>query len=324
MNNPSTKVSRCRRSALGSAGFVATTLIGMWLVSAAASGATAFGDTTHPTESQPREFAPGVRIYWKARAVEVDAKIALRSGPLELFACSPQTREYESLLVVQARPMHIYQAMGLLGLEPGHPPRFDAKANRSVPAAGVPLSLAVRFGTGAKARFVDPSALMRATGKKPLSKNALRWVFSGSRTFENGRFGADVDGTVACVVDFDTALITVDALHSADNDKLWLEANTPEIPPIGTSCQLLIMSKRSSEITVKVSSGGRLSVDGRSVKPADVVKLYREYVWTGPSRPTVVLVPDGAAPDQVKSVSHTLSEAGVPSRPSDKGSAAGG
>lgn len=323
MNTPWIKLSRCRRSALGSAGLVATTLIGMWLVPVA-SVAPAFGDTTNPTEPQPREFAPGVRIYWKARAVEVDAKIALRSGPLELFACSPQTREYESLLVVQARPMHIYQAMGLLGLEPGHPPRFDAKANRSVPATGVPLSLAVRFGTGDKARFVDPSELMRATGKKPLSKDALRWVFSGSRTLESGRFGADVDGTVACVVDFDTALITVDALHSADNDKLWLEANTPEVPPIGTPCQLLIMSKRSSEIVVTVSSGGRLSVNGRAVKPADVVKLYGEYMRTGPSRPTVVLVPDGATSEQLKSVSRALSEAGVPSRPGDKAPAAAG
>lgn len=306
------------------AGFAATTLIGIWPLPAATTAAAPSRDTPNPTESQPREFAPGVRIFWRARAVEVDAKIALRSGPLELFACSPQTREYESVLVVQARPMHIFQALGLLGLEPGHPPRFDAKSNQSVPATGVPLSLAVRFGTGDKARFVDPSELMRAPGDQPLSKDAFHWVFSGSRTYENGRFGADVDGTVACVVDFDTALITVDVLHSADNDKLWLEANTPEIPPIGTSCQLLIMSKRSSEIAVKVSLGGHLSVDGRLVKPADVVKLYGEYSRTGPSRPAVVLVPDGAPPEQLKSVARALSEVGVPSKTRDKGPAASG
>ncbi|UCE61208.1 MAG: hypothetical protein JSU63_05560, partial [Phycisphaerales bacterium] len=65
--------------------------------------------------SQPRQFAPGVKIDWQRRVVEVDASVVLREGPLELLACSPQTREHESILAVRARPLHIYQAMGLIG-----------------------------------------------------------------------------------------------------------------------------------------------------------------------------------------------------------------
>jgi len=296
-------------AALGSGCLVAPAML---LAATVAVGAS--DEPTADADRTSRDFAPGVRIYWKARAVEVDAKIALRSGPLELLACALQTREHESVLVVRARPKHIYQAMGLIGLEPGHPVRYDAEAERYVPATGAPLTLAVRFGRGENARFVDASDLMRSVDGDPIPQNAFTWVFAGSRTFKTGRFGADADGTVACVVDFDTALITVDALHSADNNELWLEANTPEIPEVGTPCKLLIMSKRSAKIRVTVSGRGKLSIDGRQVKPVDVAKLWREYAHTGPSRPVVVLVSDGALPGQLVNLSRTLAGAGVPSR----------
>src|ERR1043166_8218583 len=51
---------------------------------------------TEPAASRP--FQPGVRIDWEQKAVEIDARVVLREGPLELFACSPQTKEHESIL----------------------------------------------------------------------------------------------------------------------------------------------------------------------------------------------------------------------------------
>ena len=68
----------------------------------------------------------------------------------------------------------------------------------------------------------------------------IHWVFAGSRILDDNRLGAEADGTIICVVDFDTALIAVGQLHSASNDALWLMANPKTIPPVGTPCSLII------------------------------------------------------------------------------------
>ena len=210
-----------------------------------------------------KTFAPGVRIDWAARTVEVDAHVVLREGALELFACSPRSREHESILAVDARPMHIFQAMGLIGLEPGKPVRLDETSDRWLTPTGQRLDLHVRYERGGKPRaFPIDRWLASADAGRPVPR--IDWVFAGSRTFDSGRFGADVDGTVICLVDFDTAMIAVGALHSADNDLLWVHANAKEIPPVGTQCTLLIRAA-APRLVVDVMAGGRLHLDGREV-----------------------------------------------------------
>lgn len=200
-----------------------------------------------------RSFQPGVFIDWANRAVEVAARVALREGPLELFACSPQTKEHESVLVVQARPLHIFQAMGLIGLEAGSPPHYDEKLDRWFPASGEPLDLRVRWQDGDRQRTISPAAWMveKKTGKIP---EALRWVFAGSIVVDQGGFAADQDGTVACVVDFDSALIALSTRHSADDAELWLHAHPENIPPRGTHCTLLIRSAYHPKLEVQIKS----------------------------------------------------------------------
>jgi hypothetical protein len=237
----------------------------MWLLMTAAAlssptGAQHRGDDEKPDSSATsstgaatdgkKSFAPGVRIDWKSRMIEVDARVVFRDGPLELFACSPQTREHESVLSVNARPWHIFQAMGLIGLEPGTPVTHNAATDQWHPPRGERIRLAVRYSEGSRLRTVPAERWLRQTesGKTP---EGIDWVFAGSRTWSDGRFGADIDGSVACVVDFETALIAVGDLHTADNELLWLEANTAEIPPIGTRCTLLISAGGSGAPPVR-------------------------------------------------------------------------
>lgn len=216
------------------------------------------------------EFAPGVRIDWAARLVEVRAKVVLRRGPLELLACSPQTREHESVLVVAARPLHIFQALGLLGAKAGHPPTYDQKTQAVIPPTGAAVAVSVRFGEGRKARELPARELLRVVdGGEP---TRLRWVYSGSRRLPGGEFAADVEGTVACVVDFDSAVLSLDRSHSANNDQLWLSANTPHIPPVGTACLLLIRVGDSEEIVISLDGKGRLRDDATVLTPGQVAK----------------------------------------------------
>lgn len=186
-----------------------------------------------------KNFAPGVRIDWERKAVEVDAKVVLTEGPLELVLCTVGSKEHESILATSARPRDIFQAMGLVGLEPGKPVRWDESGKNMVPAEGQKLGITVHYQAEGRDESVAVEKWLMTAEEKPI-ETRLSWVFSGSRVMEEGRFGADVEGTVVCVVDFDTALISVGGLHSADDEQLWLRANPRTIPARGTKCKLVI------------------------------------------------------------------------------------
>ncbi len=218
------------------------------------------------------QFGPGVRIDWQKRLVELDAEVVLRQGPLELLACSPQTREHESILRVHAKPLHVYQAMGLIGLTPGSPMKFDKRSKRWRRPMGDSLMLSVRCSAKGATSVVPLERWLRDVERKQ-SPKPIEWVFAGSRTLENGKFGADLDGTVVCVVDFDTALITVSDLHTADNEALWLEANTEAIPPVGTRCTLLIRGVPGAVPVIRLSIDGSLRHGGKPLAIADAAKL---------------------------------------------------
>lgn len=194
-----------------------------------------------------KPFAPGVRIRWRDRVVEVDARVVLREGPLELFACSPQTREHESIFAIKARPLHVHQAMGLIGLVAGNPVTFQEETQAWAPPRGAKVIIEVRTGEGETSQTRLAASFVRSVGdRKPVGD--VDWVFAGSKTMSSGRYAADSEGTVIALVDFDTALIAVGALHSADNEALWVEANTDAIPPLDESVVVLIRPRESPEV----------------------------------------------------------------------------
>lgn len=227
-------------------------------------------------KSNIRKFAPGVHIDWVHRAVEIDAKVVLRKGPLELLVCSPRTREHESILVVSARPLHIFQALGLIGLEPGKPMRYDIPSKKWFPPTGDLITIQIQYEKNSIVYDVPARKwLIDSNSHKP--PTSLEWVFAGARTLPSGRFTADIEGTIICVVDFDSALIALNTLHSADNDMLWLQANTEAIPAIDTPCKLIITAKneKSNTIDIVIAMNGELHIDGLKSTIIEIVARYR-------------------------------------------------
>lgn len=192
-----------------------------------------------------RPYMPGVRIDWAEKEILLDSQVVLRQGPLELVACTPGTKEHESVLVVRARPLHIHQAMGLIGLEPGKPMRFDEKADTWRPPSGQRLDVLVRFDDGGTPREIRAEEwLLDVKTDKPPA--AIPWVFAGSMTNDSGEFAADQEGTLITVVDFPTALIAPEVLHTSDDFQLWLRANTDAIPPLKSPCTIVIRAARGN------------------------------------------------------------------------------
>lgn len=264
-----------------------------------------------PTTTKERgRFGPGVRIDWQHRLVEVDAEVVFRKGPLELFACSPQTREHESILRVHARPMHVFQAMGLIGLTPGSPTTFDEDRKQWQRPSGEALALRVRHPSKDGMSEVPIEQWLRDV-KRKRPPDRLNWVFAGSRSLRDGKFGADLDGTVVCVVDFDTAMIALGDLHSADNEDLWLEANTEAIPPIGTRCTLVIQAAPDPVPVVYLTAEGSLRHAGKPISLAGAAKLAAES-WTPREGTAVILdVEAGASQADRTKILDMLGRAGI-------------
>lgn len=157
-----------------------------------------------------------------------------------MFACARHTREHESIVAVSARPLRIFEALGLVGLKPGAPVRYDERNRRWAAAQGDPLRIDVVIRVDRTERTFGIHEWMRHAGGGALERRD--WVFAGSRRQPGGRFAADSDGTVICVVDFDSALIALPEAHTRDDAALWLEADPERIPPVGTACVLRISS----------------------------------------------------------------------------------
>lgn len=270
---------------------------------------------SHGTKCQtgpPRlqSFSPGIWIDWKEKAVELDARVVLQRGLLELLACSPNTKEHESVLVVSGRPRDIHHALGLIGLSPGSPARYDETAEKWLAPTGQQLHLEMRYEDEAKTRSVPAVAWLKSPkkGKPPIR---VDWVFAGSTTFADGRFGGDVEGTVVAVVDFESAVIAVAGLHTADNESLWLEANPETVPPVGTSCRLVI-SARERILSLILGKDGAWHLGEAVLSTNEIVRRYREWQSRGWDVSLRVAPAPGLPEEKQGAVISTLMRAGIP------------
>jgi hypothetical protein len=217
-----------------------------------------------PAQTKPRvvEYAEGVRIDWSIPAVVLEAMVILREGALELFACRPGIREHESILAVRGKAIDIFNAVGLIGVKPGHPIRYDLEERKVIPPAGERVIIEIIYQHGHDQKTVSIESWLRDVETKDVP-DPQKWLFTGSFEIDDhARLAAEYEGTIISVVDFDTALFGPADLHSADNEALWIEAFTERIPPRGTSCLIRIKPAASRS---KTSSKG-IDIDKENEK----------------------------------------------------------
>lgn len=233
--------------------------------------ATSPATASAPGESRIVHFQRGVRIDWTHRQVEVDATVILREGLIELFACSPQIREHEAIVRIEARPLHVFHALGLIGITPGHPVLYDDEADRRSPAVGDPVDISIRYSDRGLIRVVPIEKWMEQSDGRPV--DPLPWVFAGSVELEDDSIAADYEGTVVAVVDFGSSLIALPELHTDRNEDLWLQPATAAIPPVGTRCTLIF---RRGLMEVRLDATGRLRMGGRRATLAEAARRIQD------------------------------------------------
>lgn len=274
--------------------------------------------TSRRTESRPAvhgrkvAFQPGVVINWGERQVELAGKIALREGPLELFACATDLyggdKTHESIVLLRARPLHVFQALGLIGLEPGRPARYDVANQKVIPATGQAVEVRVRWRANGKQREVDASDWMRLIDKPDEPLEPLPWVFAGSAPRPEGGILADEDGTVITTVDFDGSIVTLSTHHPRDYSQLWIEARPEAIPPMDTPCTVIV---RAAGLRLVMDRFGRLFCRGERLDEAGLAGLVRNHLERMPGGAIDVEVAPTALRADVERLRSRLKALGV-------------
>jgi len=208
---------------------------------------------------------PGVKINVKEWAVDVEATIALQAGLLELIACTKDTKEHESIIMIEAKPSHIHTALLLLGAKPGNPamrriigedteqPRFI-----DIPPRGHPVDVYLIFEKEpAKehpiSEFLIPADHHDATVAETAPEDREKFpthtfLFAGSVLYGEGDapkvYLADQSGSVISLATFGDELLCLPGVYDDANASLMWQANEDKLPEIGTKTILRLRPQR--------------------------------------------------------------------------------
>lgn len=172
--------------------------------------------------------------------VLIDGQVSLRAGALEMFACTRNTKEHESIVAVDTQAFPIHAALLALGAEPGGPVQFEPQF---VPPAGTEIDIRVQWrGPDGRIKTVRAQDWIRdfKTGKSMPHP----FVFAGSLFFTDPDTGRQYyqaeGGDFICVSNFATAMLDIPVESTQANEGLFYEAFTDHIPPLGTPVRLVL------------------------------------------------------------------------------------
>jgi hypothetical protein len=255
------------------------------------------------------QYAPGVLIDWSIPQVEIDAKVVLRERNLELLLCKAGTKDHESILATQASAAKVFEALGLIGLTPGNPPSFDPESKKATPASGQRVAIELQTEVAGGVETVAAHEWMvLADTKKPVP--APRWVFCGSRKNAGG-LAADEDGTIICVVDFDTALIGLGESHTSSDAGLWVATNTERIPEIGTKCTVIIRGLDDAPLELTLTPENYFRWNDRVLDALELDALIRERIRNNPDQAVVLTEAPGEPNPFARLAAHAIVGSGI-------------
>jgi len=185
-------------------------------------------DDAPPLESFQKLLASlGVRLHLPERLVEVEGWVNMQRGLVEVFACAPDGKTHESVLVLDCVPSALNSALLALNFKSGEPARLggDGDSPLGKPPAGDPVYIYVRWrnsgGQVLQARAED--WIWNRKGDRPMQRMA--WVYTGSyiqevSQGEAGTYAADYIKTLVATFNDPTSIID-NPLPSGRDDTLF-------------------------------------------------------------------------------------------------------
>jgi hypothetical protein len=187
----------------------------------------------------------GIHIDKEKRAVTFPAAINMADGMLEYLIVAETGKTHESLLSTKIAPYDIQVAMLLLGVAPAgkaeeEPPgQLNKEYLKGAPELkGEKVSVFVEW-PGHRVRAEDLIWNLEANAVMTSGP----WTYNGSELYE-GRFLAQVDGSVAALVRDSAALIN-NPRPGNDDDQIW-QVYSKVTPPVGTAVDVTVELEEST------------------------------------------------------------------------------
>ncbi len=195
-------------------------------------------------EPPPEAVPLSKRNVWIDRdkqRVYVDGYVAMREGPLEMFACPMGTKEHESIVGSLARSSEVHAALLAVGARPGTPVQYIPNF---IPATGQRVRVWVCYrDKQGKFHASDARRWVRKAGTD--QQMEIDWVFAGSGFWKDPQDGSEFyqadSGDMICVSNFSTAMMDVPIASSAQANELMYIPYTNRIPERGTPVRLVLV-----------------------------------------------------------------------------------
>jgi hypothetical protein len=214
----------------------------------------------------------GVRYFPNAKRVEVDGKICMKEGPIELLACAKGGKEYESVITLDVNPEVLHFFLLMMGLKPGDTgPKFQGDPENA--PTGSPVIIEVQWKENDKVQRVRGEDLCWNTiDRRPMERT--HWVFVGSRMVEDQETGKKMlwvkrEKSIITVYRDPYSLIDLPLALGA-NDEAYV-ANKDAVPDVGTDVTVIITPATvppvpandagGRVVLLDVTGGGRLLLD---------------------------------------------------------------
>ena len=219
-------------------------------------------------EAPTTEFKlPGLVVNTQEKSVDVDATICLDEGALEFIACTKDTKEHESVVVVAARPIHIHAALLLLGAKNGNPAmrlpmNEEGTQWKDVPPRGDPIDVFLAW-KDAEGKMVerpisdfikrnrdetDPTEAAAEDEKAEKEKFPHTFLFAGSILGDPKQtpreYLADSSGHVISISTFGDEVLCLPAFYSQENEALMWAIDPTHIPERDSKVILRLRPKK--------------------------------------------------------------------------------
>lgn len=178
----------------------------------------------------------GVRLLLAESCVEVDGRVNMDRGPVEVFACVPGGKTHESVVVLDCLPSGLHAGLLVLDMLPGHPFRVGPDGALQ-PPTGDGVRIEVRWTDAAGRSQVARAEDWIWNVAQERAMEPAAWIFAGSylspRRGEPGKTNYAADMTKSLVVTYhDASAILENPWPGADDTRY--HANIHAVPEVGT------------------------------------------------------------------------------------------
>lgn len=204
---------------------------------------------------------PGIKVNLEEHSVDVTSIVNITQGSLEFVACTKDTKEHESIVMIQAKPSHIHTALLLLGAKAGHPAIRKIVGEEEdqrwidLPPKGSPISVSFvttdAQGKQSERPLSDFVTRINEDGEPDPTEAVKRlktFLFAGSHLYGEGEgpktYLADRSGSVISLSTFGDELLCLPGIYGHENHALLWEINSKHLPKIGSEVTLRLRPQK--------------------------------------------------------------------------------